>query len=477
MANLESLPRGLPRSQSGSVPRPPPYLAELPFEILTEIVQKLSWKDILRVRQTCNHLAAITTALSIWRAIAQEELGRTSSRTPGLFLERPLDGYNADELEHLILRWKSAEIGWTKDDGSPARERKLDMVDVCSCHLVKGGRWLLVSTWSGSIVYYDLDEEKPTQRELITVAGRTGSVMSVDIDQSSPTLTFNLALGTAEYPPDRPKEYIVEVWRVHLGDSAESRFSTLSAELLASFHPEPQNKVKKLSILGDFVAFCVDLRPSSSFYTIIVNWTDSSYPRWLKHSFIHVFDGVRLLPQHQVLLRQGCYVRLFNFISFWHLATLPTDLRVADVEPFWEAQLDATRDETIHEPLIYDDCSRLVFATTTAVFGLTILHPLTRVASDSPGTFVKLCDIPQGTFVAAIPAHSLCYSAFQDFSDVTLIHHPWPDEDGHYSGSPTVIKKTLTHWGKFCPTVDIQTGRVITGTYPIGIAEFSLLRH
>ncbi len=148
---------------------------------------------------------------------------------------------------------------------------------------------------------------------------------------------------------------------------------------------------------------------------------------------------------------------------------LPPDLRVADVEPLWEDQLDATRAETLHEPTIQDDCVRLVLTTKTAVFGLTILP----VPSNQPGSLVKLCDIPQRTPASAIPAHSLCYSALQSPPNIILIHHPWPDEDGNPQGAPTVVKKKLPYWGKVCPIVDIQTGRVITGTNPIGVVELS----
>ncbi|TFK58692.1 hypothetical protein BDN72DRAFT_966281 [Pluteus cervinus] len=397
---------GCPISQDCGLPRRCLCLVNLPLEILTEIVRELSWPDILRLRQTCTHFANITKTLPVWRAVAHAELSGNSSCTPQLSLERPLNAHSADELERIILRWKSAEVGWSKDDPSPARERRLKMSDVESIHLIKGGRWLLVSTRTGSVVFYDLDEEEPARKVLIpTVSEPAGTIMSVDIDQSSPTLTFHLALGTAKYRSDTSKEYVVEVWRVCLVDTAESRLSTLSAKLSASFRPEPQSQVTKLSILGDFVAFCLDLRPASSFYTIVVKWTDlgevpSSYPRWLKHTYIFHFDGVQLLPQHQVLLRQGHHVRLFDFFSFWHSPPLPSNLLVADVEPLWEVEIGPMLGRFLPEPVIYGDCARLVIATKIALFGLTIPHPSTRIASDPPGRLVKLCDIPRGISLA-----------------------------------------------------------------------------
>ncbi|KAF8649275.1 hypothetical protein AX16_005903 [Volvariella volvacea WC 439] len=293
-----------PRSKTDRIKRATPALVELPLEILTEIMQELSWRDILRVRQTCKCLFGASKTKFVWQAIAQKELSHNSNHPSELFLERPINTYTAQELERLILRWKSAEIGWTTDDGVPARERRLQLerspsTRVECIHLVKGGRWLLVALSSGSVLFYDLDEKDPIQRILIPPSGSTIGLrkMDVDIDTSSPTLAFKLALLPVQKA--QTISYVLEVWHVSLvrdtncdtkcntnyDTNSESSPLTLVAQRLVSFHPEPYGPVNDVSILGDRLAYSVT--DEKACYAIVVRWTDleetpSNFEKWVQ---------------------------------------------------------------------------------------------------------------------------------------------------------------------------------------------------
>ena len=67
--------------------------------------------------------------------------------------------HTSEELERLLLVWISADIGWTRDDGRAARERSILVEPVQFVHLIRGGRWLLVTTDVDQVTYYDFDAE------------------------------------------------------------------------------------------------------------------------------------------------------------------------------------------------------------------------------------------------------------------------------------------------------------------------------
>ena len=76
--------------------------------------------------------------------------------------------HTSEELERLLLIWNSADIGWARDDGRAAREHSIAVEPAEYVHLIQGGRWLLVTTATGQVIYYDLDAEIIMGTELIT---------------------------------------------------------------------------------------------------------------------------------------------------------------------------------------------------------------------------------------------------------------------------------------------------------------------
>ncbi|KAF9481782.1 hypothetical protein BDN70DRAFT_507114 [Pholiota conissans] len=59
-------------------------------------------------------------------------------------LERPIEMHTFAQLEHVVLRWASAQMGWDKRGESSHRERLISTENSFMTHLVEGGRWLLV---------------------------------------------------------------------------------------------------------------------------------------------------------------------------------------------------------------------------------------------------------------------------------------------------------------------------------------------
>ncbi|KAF9559234.1 hypothetical protein CPC08DRAFT_528450 [Agrocybe pediades] len=75
-------------------------ISTLPLEIL----KRLNLLDILRVRRTCKILHHATTAKPIWVDLFWE----CERLSPGILtLEKPLDMYSSEELERVVLTWRS----------------------------------------------------------------------------------------------------------------------------------------------------------------------------------------------------------------------------------------------------------------------------------------------------------------------------------------------------------------------------------
>ncbi|KAF8641326.1 hypothetical protein AX16_010051 [Volvariella volvacea WC 439] len=432
--------------------------------------------------QTCKCLLGASKTKFVWQAIANKELSHNSNHPSELFLERPINTYTAQELEHLILRWKSAEIGWKTDDGVPARERKLQLerepgIKVECIHLVKGGRWLLVGLSSGSVLFYDLDEKDPIQHTLIAPSGSTIRLdkMRVDIDTSSPTLAFKLALLSTRRLGSI--KYMVEVWHISLAHETNSDSSplTLLAQQLMSFHPEPHDFVGDISILGNHLAYSVS--GEKACYVIVVRWTNleetpSNFEKWIQPTN-HIWVYVCLLPGDRLLTRKGKDIGMYNIHSFLKTKEIPSYLWASRGSPVvWVASPERrTREEFLTNPFICKDSIRMVTATNREVHGV-IFQPPDDI-SGKVGELITLGDIPRGFFgvVPAYPSYGYRYSALWCNSMLTLIYHPWPDDSDESSGSYTIVQKQSAYKGNAIITSDVGAGRIVAWNRTLVLLE------
>ena len=224
-------------------------------------------------------------------------------------LEKPLDLYTDRELEHVVLRWQKSRHCWALSQykNMPIERRFVTPEKARNCvHLVEGGRWLLVGTKSGSVLYYDLNASSiepsiliPTPFDEETAFDEdeeTEILLSVDMDLEAEYLKFNLGIMTRRMPhtdpdPSQPPRYFrwIQVWRVDSDVDRNGNVKGLLAERLACFPEEHVNRCDSIRLRGQHVAYSIvtkyefsDMRDGPCI--IIVDWTLRSsfsldYPR------------------------------------------------------------------------------------------------------------------------------------------------------------------------------------------------------
>ena len=250
----------------------------------------------------CKVLKEASKTRSVWLNLCRPHLSPTETAPQTLHLERPIKLYTPHDLEFLFLRLKSADIGWKTDDNPPARKREIETTSPAKCiHLVEGGRWLLVASETGCITYFDLDASTPTESILIPdqfespirvrldYPPEIRIKMSIDIDNDSAFLSFNLLLSISieDAPPD-PKAHGVQIWKVSLALNDRQQGVGLVAVQLASFPLESViSSVFSQSILGAHIALALNSdQHEESQLTFVIDWKQADgdqadYPRRL----------------------------------------------------------------------------------------------------------------------------------------------------------------------------------------------------
>ncbi|PPQ84033.1 hypothetical protein CVT25_000579 [Psilocybe cyanescens] len=301
-------------------------LITLPAELLTEILKLLAWKDVLQVRGVCRFLAEATRTRYIWTHLVNEHV-LANPHPPRL--ERPIETYSSQELEHLLLLWKSADRGLEASTLQPSRERTFVGVKTGYgtrtgngpygasdklIHLIKGGRWLLVVEQTGAVSCYDLDAETISGVRLIPDQMEFGNnsrvLMTLDYATHSPVLEFAIALSLQDGAPWEESltsiryRRTVQIWRVDVALDDTRHAVGLTATFLASFPHRPEILgVMSLSLLGPMIAFTSITDEET--YAFVVDWTQANgnsleYPwrvvqRTMPQGYIHLLPGSRLL--------------------------------------------------------------------------------------------------------------------------------------------------------------------------------------
>jgi hypothetical protein len=195
------------------------------------------------------------------------------------------------ELEGLVLRWKTAEIGWAVDGRVPLQERHMWMPeDSPDCmHIVRGGRWLLAAHDHGAVEYYDLDAPECPPRRLIPSPfedARVKVFMSVDMDlvaddlPTDQSLAFNLGLLLVRLPDYNPETFdffspgssqqCIQVWRITFQDDDGD---SLHARCLSAFPEEAIATTNGFTLYGTNVAYSMmSFRGDEISCTVIVDW-------------------------------------------------------------------------------------------------------------------------------------------------------------------------------------------------------------
>ncbi|KAF8908657.1 hypothetical protein CPB84DRAFT_1744267 [Gymnopilus junonius] len=285
-------------------------LGHLPSELIVEIFKEVAWKDVLSIRKTCRRFCELSKTLSIWKnqflehdGYTPQEQARNRLITPTLSprLERLMESYTSPELEHLFLRWQGAEIGWSRDDKFPVRQRSVTLRIPQSRPflLIEGGRWVLFATTAGSVEYVDLDAQSEDMVERLLVPKQTTSgastKMAVDIDDKEPVLTFNLALSISTR-----NEELLQIWKVVLEVDEKGRGVGLSARHVASYSQIPNRPLEGIAIGGPYFVYYFWLEnhdPETHF--VVVNWQEALASQGHENGLISNYS-MRIISNHLV---------------------------------------------------------------------------------------------------------------------------------------------------------------------------------
>ena len=195
--------------------------------------------------------------------------------------DRPLDLYNVKELQELVLRPFRVDHAW-KTDNIAATSRLSFPVGrtIYSGELIRGGRWLIVGTDKGEILYFDLEAPVVKPRVLIPSAYGDAEIhiyplISIDMDDNEPHLAFNIAVVSHGYGAETLAPFYgkrpIQVWKVKGVPDADGHIVDLQGENLASFADEPRCLAGSLSLRGNLLAyFRQDL-----YISLVIDWTDA----------------------------------------------------------------------------------------------------------------------------------------------------------------------------------------------------------
>ncbi|KAF9483672.1 TPR-like protein [Pholiota conissans] len=478
-------------------------ITDLPSDILLEISKNLVWIDILRLRKVCKFFNDITKArpicIDLFRKV--QALSLQEDNDP-IFLERPIEMHTSAELEHIVLRWQSVQLGWTSPEENPiARERLISTLDSNVMHLVKGGRWLLVvDRVSAAISYYDLEASVVSGRPLAPsmfvedLGGASSNyssrdhlgeplpniLLAVDVDDSSTTLSFNLAISVireASQTAASDSEELVQcskvakmaVWRVDLQLDEQNKGVGLISRLMADFLHRPELCDQRgLQIRGTHILL-------QALYTLdkkricisIIDWEEANgkgnkYLIRIIPSSRWTSEHIRILPQNKFLFKSHQAIALYDYSNAPILAAdaaLSTFL-FPRISPEWAVSVnDGLNHHTLSDVFVDPETMqwRVTFAGPRGVYGYTIYSHYAFLTTHAP--------IPRGADARTRPdTNSQYHKAVAVFQrSVVLMKYSWPGVSLLKPYGPTVVVKALAHDSKpgFSPLVDVGSGRVV----------------
>ncbi|KJA23565.1 hypothetical protein HYPSUDRAFT_66247 [Hypholoma sublateritium FD-334 SS-4] len=467
-------------------------LTTLPAELLTEVLKLLTWKDILYLRMTCKYLSEVTRTRAIWAHLIDEYI--TSKPYPPL-LERPIDMYTSGELEHQLLVWTSADLGWVTDDGHAARERSILAETPEFVHLIKGGRWLLVTTDIGAVTYYDLDADNITGVLLIPAQVHKPHPsykikMIVEIDTKSPVLSFKIGffiigvpIPQDSNPHPTGSKAMFQVWDVTLVlDDSRNGIGLSATELAVFDRPSAIRGILEFSFLGPAIAF-IALIPRHGLYTFVLEWTqvveDASKYYWRILNHASSSSLIQLLPEKRILVASSDYVKLFDYSLVKEtLCTAQQSPHSPTLDPIWKPYIGHLFSGYMSMCFSTSDATRINFVSNRHIHSMVIRNA--SLPDEVPSLF-HLVNAPGNGFFISESFLGFARSVAVDFDqDVWLVRYNFPDDES--PGLLKYVRKHLKHTFLAmcrCPAVDEDSGRVVVSDYSesreLVIADFALI--
>ena len=249
---------------------------------------------ILVTFQTCTRLNILCNQRALWLNLLVHYQATLEPRLH--WPDRPLHCYGAMELQQLVLQPFKVGCSMKADNLCPSTCRSL-VVHNGWCHLsselIRGGRWFLLGTKDGSILYFDLDELDTKPRELIPSPYSkqpfpTYPHFVVDMDDTAPELAFNLALIVTHTDnwetPSSCRPY--QIWRIKAVHDDQGHVVDLKPEMLVSFDGSRTGSIASISLRQNILAYSVRDRQ----FTTIIHWTEAEGPPWMQQVIPKSFE-------------------------------------------------------------------------------------------------------------------------------------------------------------------------------------------
>ncbi|KAF9559233.1 hypothetical protein CPC08DRAFT_818887 [Agrocybe pediades] len=271
-----------------------------------------------------------------------------------LSLEKPIEMYTSDELERVVLSWKSMQVGWRTNDGVPSRQRTILMDKEWSnnlswplkafrhLYLVPGGRWLLGFRHDGEVFYYDLESPDYEKKRILVPAYTKDSLrndvtISVDISERLPIQSFKVAQSVHEHGTAWGTNYWgIKVWEVFFVFEGK-KVTALVATCLKTIPVDPacDDSMFSISLRNEHLAIAVRyLYPTHGNvtclqYVYILEWSDVvdgslDYNRRVLYADeAQEIQEIHLLPNDKIFALAPPFASVYNFSSLQHTNFTP----------------------------------------------------------------------------------------------------------------------------------------------------------
>src|SRR4051794_33461561 len=105
--------------------------------------------DVLTLLLTSNHFLSLFNDRAVWLDLYLRYKDTLEPRQH--WPDRPLEFYDANEIQNLVLSPFKADCAWKTDDLAPSSQRSIPISRgyIHSAQLIRGGRWFLWGTDRG----------------------------------------------------------------------------------------------------------------------------------------------------------------------------------------------------------------------------------------------------------------------------------------------------------------------------------------
>ena len=166
-------------------------------------------------QKTCADLYSLYGERAVWTSLLFRYQVTLQPRTH--WLDRPLRYYDAKELQQLVLQPFKVDRALKSENPTISLKGAAQISNawIRNAELIQGGRWFILGSVKGDVLYINLESPDLHPRELIPSPYDPSHLVlpsiSIDMDDEAPYLTFNLALIAPHYPPYQDKPNVQDI--------------------------------------------------------------------------------------------------------------------------------------------------------------------------------------------------------------------------------------------------------------------------